>query len=270
MNRTKANEIVNSIKRIVGKYEKHQEVFEHFNFKVYDFFHEIYGNKKALKTLGLEDYDNIYNYLDNRYRDFEDGYREEIDGVEIEQYNRTSSRFLKGYVLEGTEFIGDYGLANTAWTLGKSKGENIFLDLKSILKLIEDKKFLKVLKTVSSEYDYFSIEDNLLSEIKTDLKDIEYDMEKFIKAYYFIEHSKNTVTLEDYLYNELFSLDLTDLIENKKIKYITDAMLDNMIWNNSYKIIKAKHGHKAKIYTSYAKQPLIVDIVSEKQLLNLI
>ncbi len=270
MNRTKANEIVNSIKRIVGKYEKHQEVFEHFNFKVYDFFHEIYGNKKALKTLGLDDYDDIYNYLNNRYRDFEEWYREDVDDVEIKQYGRTSSCFLKGYVLEGTEFIGDYGLSNATWELGKSKGENVFLDLKVILKLIEDKQFFKVLKTVAAEYDYFSIEDNLLSEIETDLKDIEYDIEKFIKAYYFIEQSKNTVTLEDYLYNELFSLDLTDLIENKKIKYVTEAMLDNMDWNNSYKIIKAKHGHKAKIYTSYAKQPLIVNIVSEKQLLNLI
>lgn len=267
MDRKQLKEIVKTAEMILKKYEDNQEAFENFNFKVHGFFYDLWKNDAALSKLGLMNDDIIYMYLDDMYRIFQDEFEYQFPQVEIKEYNRTSARTFEGIVLRGTEWIGsDYTIGNALYEFGY--GKNVFEDLQEVLKLVKNKEFFKIFKTLKYEMENDNLDD-IVEILNYQLSLMYDDVINFIKAAALIKYHKKCLTVENYVQNESYStVDIEDLIENKKIKYITLEMLDSMYNNKDY--IISKGGHNVKIYTSYAKQPLIAKIVSAEKLLNLI
>ncbi len=256
------------VKNLIEMYSKHKQVFGHYNYKVHSFFYELYKNDYVLEFLGITN-DDVTRYLNDRWDLYQDYIRYSnvnFTGKE-KQFNRTSWHFLaESYYLDNTYFKYDDSFNNIFEHLGINS-DNIFTAFQEIQKLFNGKNLLKLLQAVQIEF-YYNDWDTTLNCIIEYLDDIKNDFLDYMKFYYFIQQQKSYIDIYDFLEYVLYTADITDVIENQKIKYISESMMENIYRESDYKIIATAHGKKAKIYFSYAKEPLIIDVVPVQTFLS--
>lgn len=269
------NNIMKVLENIIIFYEKYNYCLDDFNFKVHNFFYELWNNEELINKLNIKD-DNYYNYLNHMF----DMYLEEEKEANLIQYEhigRTSTCFLndnKKYTFSKND--NNTLLIDTSYsffieflynTYEKENYNyiNIIECLKECLKDLENKNYKRLYKNYYNQFNF------TYKEIIEELNSLKTELIPYIKTYHIIKIRKESITLNNFLQDYLYYFDIEKFIEeNKNLKYITYDILENIYQNTNYKVISSNKGKYIKIYISYAKKPLILKIVDTNKFINYI
>lgn len=101
-------EIEKEINILIELVESNLDKFSLYNYKVYNFFDELY---KHSQKIGKEyDVDNVYAFLESNWDLWEqdEKYENLLENCKEYQYARTSSRYLTNYLI--TDYIHSWNL----------------------------------------------------------------------------------------------------------------------------------------------------------------
>lgn len=204
-------EIEKEVNKLIKLVKSNLDKFSLYNYKVYDFFDELYNYSKEVgKDYNL---DNVYSFLESNYDLWEqdEKYENLLENCTEHQYNRTSSRYLTNYLI--TDYTHDVNLKNRKHynydvDLNSFTGMLYELDINNIC-CISD--FFENLKNANKTSLCRYIQDYVYS-VDSFIKDIqeckEY-IQDFINARNNIESYKSLCNLENYL----------DYLENNEMEF---------------------------------------------------
>lgn len=201
---TKENliEIEKEVNKLIELVESNLDKFSLYNYKVYDFFDELYKCYK--KKMGKDyDIDSVYSFLESTWDIWEQDrdYENLLENCTEHQYNRTSSRYLTNYLI--TYYIQDVNLNNKEYynydiNLNSFTGFLYEIGINNICCI---GNFWNNLKNVNKSQLCRYIQEYVYS-VDSFIKDIqeckEY-IQDFIIARENIEHYKNMCNLDNYL-----------------------------------------------------------------------
>lgn len=200
---TKENliEIEKEVNKLIELVESNLDKFSLYNYKVYNFFDELYKHSKKIgKDYNL---DNVYSFLESNWDLWEqdEKYENLLNNCKEYQYARISSRYLTNYLI--TDYTHDVNLKNKNhynydMNLNSFTGMLYELDIHNIF-CIGD--FWKNLKECNKSQLCIYIQEYVWS-IDSFIKDIQECIEyitDIIQARENIENYKSLCNLENYL-----------------------------------------------------------------------
>lgn len=200
---TKENllEIEKEVNILIELINSNLDKFTLYNYKVYDFFDELYNHSQKIgKDYNL---DNVYSFLESNWDlwEQEEKYENLLENCNEYQYNRTSSRYLTNYII--TDYTHDVNLKNKKHynydtTLNSFTGFLYEIGINNIFCIADFWDNLENANKISLciyIQDYVYSVDSFIRDIK---EVIEY-IQDYIKARENIESYKNLCNLENYL-----------------------------------------------------------------------
>lgn len=231
--------LIDTSEHLIKIYENNIECFQLLNFKVYDFFSELYEVTEALEEIIGNVNNDVYLFLEDCYKNYENEYN-----FPIVQLGRTSSFFLndsQNDILDERLQLSTKSDENDYLLLfGPPIDTNFFENLKKEIKKIKngnlDDKFISRL---------FWLYNIRLDEIKPvlieDMEEIKEFLIEKIKQYHIIKRlKKEIVTLENFFCRKILmkeSLRKINCIPNNC--YMLDPFFTDIIFE-SYNYVKVK------------------------------
>jgi hypothetical protein len=194
-------EIEKEVNNLIELINSNLDKFTLYNYKVYDFFNELYKHSQKIN----KDYnlDNVYSFLESNWDIWEQDkkYENLLENCKEYQYNRTSSRYLTNYII--TDYTHDVNLKNKKHynydtTLNSFTG---FLYEIGIINICCISDFWENLKKSNKSQLCLYIQEYVYSinDFIKDIKEVIEYIQDFIKARENIENYKSLCNLENYL-----------------------------------------------------------------------
>lgn len=200
---TKENliEIEKEVNKLIELIENNLDKFSLYNYKVYNFFDELYNySQKIGKNYNI---DNVYSFLESNWDIWEQDrdYENLLENCTEHQYNRTSSMYLTNYLIN--DYTHDVNLKNKKHynydvDLNSFTGMLYELDINNICCIADFWENLKKCnKTSLCRYiqDYVYSVDSFIR----DIQECKEYIQDFINARDNIESYKSLCNLQDYL-----------------------------------------------------------------------
>ena len=225
--------------------EKNEEVFDSFNYKLYNVFY--HGD---IELHGMEHEDVVCCILDRMYLDYADelsDFEKNKSGAETKLVNigRTSSMYVEPvnsdyYVYDEDLYFNTY--INCIYDVAEVES------LREICKL-SNAEWDRLILNYAAREEY-----NPVDDIVSGIEELYFQFLGMVQTYHFIQQYKAMVDdpisfqreIDRYLLPE-------DLVSGMKID---DFALEEMEYN--YDLIVHRAGNKAKVWISLAKQPIMV------------
>lgn len=187
-------EIKDKINKIINLVSNNLDKFDLYNYKVYDFFNELYKYSKE-NNINLS-YADVYDYLDMEYYFYEDNLKSGnlLKECKEVQFNRTSNLFLINDV------INDW--LNAEYNIEEYYNEfTLLLYFLEIYNIKDLKEFENKLKTCDKRELINFIYENIcnIDSLKDSIDIFKEKIENIIKARINIEKAKKDVNLLNFL-----------------------------------------------------------------------
>lgn len=219
---------------------------ETFNYKLYNVF---YHGNLDLHGMGYENV--VCNILERMYMDYVDElsyFEKNKSGAETKvlNYARTSSMYLEPLCSDYYIYNNDLYFDTGCNYIYDATGRGSLIDLMAL----EDYEFIAIVDGASAE------DDDYCESVAEELEDLTFQFLGMVQTYHFIEQYKRMVDdpisfqreIDRYLLPE-------DLVSGMKID---DFTLEDMEYE--YGLMVKRAGNKAKVWTSFTKQPVLVTI----------
>lgn len=193
-NKTDLIAIKSKIDKIINLVSNNLDKFDLYNYKVYDFFNELYKYSKE-NNINLS-YANVYDYLDMEYYFYEDNLKSGnlLKECKEVQFNRTSNLFLINDV------INDW--LNAEYNIEEYYNEfTLLLYFLEIYNIKDLKEFENKLKTCDKRELINFIYENIcdINSLKDSIDIFKEKIENIIDARINIEKAKKDVNLLNFL-----------------------------------------------------------------------
>jgi hypothetical protein len=193
-NKTDLIAIKSKIDKIINLVSNNLDKFDLYNYKVYDFFNELYKYSKE-NNINLS-YADVYDYLDMEYYFYEDNLKsgDLLKECKEMQFNRTSKLFLINDV------INDW--LNAEYNIEEYYNEfTLLLYFLEIYNIKDLKEFENKLKTCDKREIINFIYENIcnIDSLKDSIDIFKEKIENIIDARINIEKAKEDVNLLNFL-----------------------------------------------------------------------